>query len=118
MRVTPIFLAAEILEPFDLRFGENALGKMILDPGDKHQIAAAVHVGAHDADAAVDQQLRVAAEHGRRGQRRSPDINQGKFQIIFAKDADLFRDPRHRLRHDARRLHTEQPVGGPTLNRH
>ncbi len=114
MRVTPIFLAAQILQPFDFRLGENALGQMIFDAGDKHQVAVAAHRGAHEADAAVDHQLRVAAEHRRRRQWRSADVNQRKFQIVFAKDARLLGDPRHRLRHDPRRLHADQTLRRPT----
>ncbi len=93
---------AQILQPFDFRLGENALGEMIFDSRDKHQITVTAHRGAHDADAAVDHELRVAAEHRRRCQRRGPDINQRKFQIIFAKNTRFLGNPGHRLRHDAR----------------
>jgi hypothetical protein len=59
-RYTDLF-AAQVFEPFDFRFGENALGEMILDTGDEHEIVVAADDSAHDSDAAVDHDLRLAA---------------------------------------------------------
>lgn len=65
----PDLLTAQILQPFDFWLGENALREIILDTCDVCQFAIAAHGRAHQADAAVNQQLRVAAEHRRCRQR-------------------------------------------------
>ena len=73
-RYTDLF-AAQVFQSLNFRFGENALGQMIFDARDKYQIVVATHHRAYEADAAVDQDLRVAAEHCRRRQRRSADVH-------------------------------------------
>jgi hypothetical protein len=49
------FPAAQIFQPLDLGLGENALGQMILDTGDEHQIVVAAHHRAHQTDPTVNQ---------------------------------------------------------------
>ncbi|HEY3165906.1 MAG TPA: hypothetical protein VGK57_01685 [Candidatus Binatia bacterium] len=115
-RYTDLF-AAQVFQPLNFRFGENALGQMIFNARDEYQIVVATHHRAYEADAAVDQDLRVTAEHCRRRQRRSADIDQWKFQIIFAKNAYFLRDPRHRLRHHPRGLNTDKTIRAPNSSR-
>ncbi len=74
-RYTDLF-AAQVFQPLNFRFGENALGQMIFDARNEYKIVVATYHGAYESDAAVDQELRVAAEHRRSGQRRSADIHQ------------------------------------------
>jgi hypothetical protein len=109
-------LAAQIFEPLDFRLGENALSEMVLDPGDEDEIIVSADNGAHDADAAVDHDLRFAAEHRRSCQRRGTDIDQREFQIVLAKNSGFLGDPGHRLGHHPGGLHADQTIGARSRN--
>jgi hypothetical protein len=90
---------------------------MIFYARDEYEIVIAAQHGAHKSDAAVDQDLRFTAQHRRRSQRRSADVNQRKFQIVLAKDPRLLRDPRHRLRHYASGLDADKTVRAANRSR-
>ena len=57
--------AAQLIEPGDLRLGENALSHDVLDAADKSQVGRATDESIDDTDAAQKPDFDIAAENRR-----------------------------------------------------
>ena len=86
------------------------MGQDIFDTADEDQVGEALDVGANVADGSRDADFRVAIQGRGGGHRRRRNKNQPKIQIIFLKKPRFLRDPRHRLRHDLRRMQADKSI--------